>query len=416
MRRIYMLLATAALIVIALIWAAIFFQLRAVRETTLQASFRQGDNFSRAMAAHFSSFAWTLDLWLRHLREEWVDAPGHFSEEVALVRKPFSNEFEFDVLVLDTAGKLVFNSLPQPPGPRPEYDSVIFQSVRGNPADRLQILGPLADPRSGATRIQFIRPILRSDGNFAGVIALSIAPDELNRIYESIDLGPTGVLTLRRPDGGVLLRSRDYEQYIQRVRKSPITDLIDAQRESGNFIRPSNTYGYDAVYSFRRLTEYSLLVVISQSLDIALADYYQQRSVYWSAGGATSFLLLVLALIIAARIRRQEIDHRQLRDSEARFRSLVELSFDTFWEQDPQFRFTSMHGAGPAWREPLRRRTLGLTRWEVGYVNVSDDDWAAHRARLLAHESFRDLELCQRSDSGREFWISTSGEPVFDES
>jgi diguanylate cyclase (GGDEF)-like protein/PAS domain S-box-containing protein len=132
----------------------------------------------------------------------------------------------------------------------------------------------------------------------------------------------------------------------------------------------------------------------------------------------SGLLRRALALLTSATriIQWESRSTRELRESEARFRSLVELSFDTYWEQDAQHRFTLMRGAGPAWRDPTRRSVLGLRRWDVGYVNVSDREWAAHRAALDAHQPFSDLELCLRNEAGRDVWSSASGEPMFDES
>ncbi|HWA38391.1 MAG TPA: PAS domain S-box protein [Burkholderiales bacterium] len=101
-----------------------------------------------------------------------------------------------------------------------------------------------------------------------------------------------------------------------------------------------------------------------------------------------------------------------LLESESRFRSLLALSSDWYWEQDAQFRFTAITHASAAARAlvPLR---LGLKRWELGFINMTEADWAAHRRTLEAHLPFRDLVLCQRDEHGAKSWVSTSGEPIF---
>jgi diguanylate cyclase (GGDEF)-like protein/PAS domain S-box-containing protein len=101
-----------------------------------------------------------------------------------------------------------------------------------------------------------------------------------------------------------------------------------------------------------------------------------------------------------------------VRESEARFRSLCELSSDVFWEQDREFRFTAVSDSSGM----LDRRLIGQTRWEQPITNLSEDDWAAHRALLAAHQPFRDFEICRADAAGREIWYSVSGEPMFDAS
>jgi two-component system sensor histidine kinase UhpB len=98
--------------------------------------------------------------------------------------------------------------------------------------------------------------------------------------------------------------------------------------------------------------------------------------------------------------------------SEARFRSLLALSSDWYWEQDAQFRFTAIIHASADARALVPHR-FGMTRWELGYVNMTEADWAEHRRMLEAHLPFRDLALCQLDADGKPIWVSTSGEPIF---
>ena len=56
-----------------------------------------------------------------------------------------------------------------------------------------------------------------------------------------------------------------------------------------------------------------------------------------------------------------------LRESEARFRSLTQMSTDFFWETDAEHRVASVqHGPGYVPTEP---RVLGKTRWEIASVS-----------------------------------------------
>jgi diguanylate cyclase (GGDEF)-like protein/PAS domain S-box-containing protein len=102
-----------------------------------------------------------------------------------------------------------------------------------------------------------------------------------------------------------------------------------------------------------------------------------------------------------------------LEKSEQRFRDLTELSADWYWEQDAEFRFVDMSAGAQAMGIPAEF-FLGKQRWDFPWINMSVDDWAAHRAQLERHEPFRDLQLRRRDDSGESVVISVSGKPVFD--
>ena len=103
-----------------------------------------------------------------------------------------------------------------------------------------------------------------------------------------------------------------------------------------------------------------------------------------------------------------------LRESEARFRSLAGLSSDLYWEQDSEFRFTAVSGTGPR-VDSGRMEMVGKRRWERHYFNMTEADWAAHRADLEARRPFRDLELGRITEDGAVSWVTVSGEPMYDE-
>jgi len=110
---------------------------------------------------------------------------------------------------------------------------------------------------------------------------------------------------------------------------------------------------------------------------------------------------------------RKEAEAR-LQESEARFRSLTDLSSDWYWETDEQFRFTHFIGYRDGKSIISREDSIGKTRWELGALNLSEEDWAAHQRVLQSHQPFRDLELQRLDAEGRIYWVSVSGLPVFD--
>jgi diguanylate cyclase (GGDEF)-like protein/PAS domain S-box-containing protein len=101
-----------------------------------------------------------------------------------------------------------------------------------------------------------------------------------------------------------------------------------------------------------------------------------------------------------------------LRESEARFRSLTEMSSDFYWESDAQFRVTQIvHG--PNYPPDVLRGAIGKTSWEIPSVSPDEAAWTAFRATLDAHALFRDFEFGRRMPDGSVRHFSVSGEPRF---
>jgi PAS domain S-box-containing protein len=108
---------------------------------------------------------------------------------------------------------------------------------------------------------------------------------------------------------------------------------------------------------------------------------------------------------------------KDLRDSEARFRTLAEMSSDFYWESDAAHRLTKRASANRkvSTVSVFEQGTqIGQRRWEVPYLSPDEAGWQAHRAVLDAHLPFRDFELSRPGADGSERFIVISGDPFFD--
>ena len=104
----------------------------------------------------------------------------------------------------------------------------------------------------------------------------------------------------------------------------------------------------------------------------------------------------------------------ELRVSEERFRTLVQFSFDVYWESDAQHRFIRQEFAEGLADAPAPGSEIGKTRWEVPYLEPDAEAWRKHRETLDAHLPFRDFELARPTPDGGKRYVSVSGLPVFD--
>ena len=107
---------------------------------------------------------------------------------------------------------------------------------------------------------------------------------------------------------------------------------------------------------------------------------------------------------------------KELRASEERFRTLVQFSFDVYWESDAQHRFIRQEFAEGLTDAPAAGSETGKTRWEVPYLEPDAEAWRKHRETLDAHLPFRDFELARPAPDGGKRYVSVSGLPVFDKS
>ena len=101
-----------------------------------------------------------------------------------------------------------------------------------------------------------------------------------------------------------------------------------------------------------------------------------------------------------------------LAESEARFRSLTEISADFFWETDARHLCTAIE-FGSAYRgSRALGAKLGQTRWEILPASPGEAEWNAHRAEIAAHRRFVNFGF-SRIEDGEERFYEESGEPRF---
>jgi len=102
----------------------------------------------------------------------------------------------------------------------------------------------------------------------------------------------------------------------------------------------------------------------------------------------------------------------ELRESEARYRSLTELASDWYWEQDEQGNFTKV--SGPVLEMlGLRVDTFDGTSDENAEAGWNEEERAALQARIADRQPFLDFAFSRTHTDGSVQKFRVSGEPMF---
>jgi diguanylate cyclase (GGDEF)-like protein/PAS domain S-box-containing protein len=123
--------------------------------------------------------------------------------------------------------------------------------------------------------------------------------------------------------------------------------------------------------------------------------------------------LLQAARIIGGQVGqflRRKRAEEGLRESEARFRGLTQMSSDFFWETDENHLFTQLvHG--PNYRAQFATAIAGKTAWDLPYTMPDEAGWERLRAQFDAREAIREFEFGRPRSDGSSRYFQMSGEP-----
>ena len=244
-----------------------------------------------AFSEHTESAFQRVDYVLAELRGVWVNTPQAMTRAIE-ARHNLLGDAVLQIAIIDANGMLAYSDLG---GPRVDLsDREHFRVHAQLPYDdKLHVSRPVKGRVSGKWSIQLTRPIFKQ-GRFAGVIVMSVDPGYFTRFYQKIDLGAHGLVSIVRDSGEIMARFPEPDKYIGKlIDTAPFTAY--GLQHKGNFRRVAQTDGIDRIYSYFKMPEYGLNVLVSAGIEEQLAAVEQQQHTLLWIAGVASLLLMGLA-------------------------------------------------------------------------------------------------------------------------
>ncbi len=177
-----------------------------------------------------------------------------------------------------------------------------FESQRQG--DSLAVGTPRRDPTSGEWSIHFSRRLNSADGNFSGIVVISVDAAYFVSGYEASKLGEHGVLGILGTDG--VFRIRRTGDPVEVGSKVDYAAVMPSAEASDQAARLSvNAWDGVARYtSARELYDFPLAVIVGLSTDEQLASVRREMHAHlWRAFAGSLVLILVVAVL--SRMSRQ---------------------------------------------------------------------------------------------------------------
>ena len=406
---------------LALLWGVTWMLLHKELSRTYESARLDSTNLARVIAENEAGALHSIDLLVRYFAQEWARNRDTFPEVVRRHQEFLDRLSILQVAVTEKDGMMVFSSITGwskvDLSDRPHIRVHMRRS-----SDEAYISSPVLGRVSKQWTIQFSRPVIDAQGNFAGVVVASIPPPALVRDYQAVQLGEGSAISLVRFDGQTMSRSSGLDKAAG-VSLANTPGLDPKDPASGEYRRASMIDGVERLYNYQKVGDYPYTVYVGQAIETIEANYRRSQATFLVAASGTSLLMLMVFALFVSRVHREaEVHARQrhfdeeMRASEARFRLIAETIDSVVWSVDLQ-------NAGAVYISPSYEKIWGVEIAEATpelsmlATHAVDEDRAAVLSDLQIDETSEGFEheyRIQRPD-GTLRWIWGRGFPVRDD-
>ncbi len=315
-----------ALPILAILWAALLIQSSHDRKQALEAANTNTANLARAFEENVEKTVQNIDGLLLQLRSEYSLKPEELTDVIhRLALHKATAKLLIQVTVIDRQGMMAYNTRGLPAKPLDLSDREHFKVHLAEQADTLFISKPVLGRVSKKWSIQFTRKIFDRANRFSGVMVLSIDPEYFSGYYNTIDVGPKGVIALAGMDR--IIRARASKVAIDFEPKGILLPADLAYFDSGapptgNVTIVSPVDKIERIGAYRRLAGYPLLVVVAQAKEDVLTKTNARATNLLIAGIIFSIAIVIVTWYFWREERRKAEMHETLADNEELFRTL----------------------------------------------------------------------------------------------
>ncbi|MEV8473686.1 EAL domain-containing protein [Ralstonia sp. UNC404CL21Col] len=301
-----------AVVALLFIWSFTFHQLTQERDRLTRDAQARTQVEAQAFGEYSLGSARRVSEFLLDLRASWLAGREVF-EQVIRERQEIVRDLTFQVAVIDENGMLLYSSI-GPVTDRIDLSQREHFRVHKESGGRdvLFISDPVQGKVSKKWSIQFTRPILKA-GQFAGVVVVSVSPEQFASFANTLAIGKDGAATIIRESGQILARVPNPTAGIEKPPRRRQFNQPGAL-ETGSYRVVSGTDGVERIIGYHHVPEIGLYFLVGESVASVLAPYdgYRRTALVEAAASTLLLALLYFTLRYQGAERRRHLEEMRL--------------------------------------------------------------------------------------------------------
>ncbi|WP_298103818.1 EAL domain-containing protein [Bradyrhizobium sp.] len=350
------------------------------RERALKANQRELENTVQLITRHFDQQLEDFTIVLKDIAAR-LHASGISSEILGgqlstlawheeLRTKVGAYSDAAGISVFDAEGNLVNSSEVWPVPDVKIADRTYFKTLKsGGASTPIEIELVRGRVFSGGWAIIMAQRLTGPNGEFAGIVARSIAPATLEKYLASVVLRDGAAISIYRRDGILLARYPHFEHMIgTQIRDREIFQYLTSSSGRGTVRVTSPIDGQQRLASANSLRGFPIAVVASTTIDAALADWREQTRFLIVVAVMSAITIAILLSFFIRKLLAQHRIERQRLDTAINNMSQGLLLYDSSERLVVcNQRYIAMYGLSPDVVKPgLSFRDLLLYRKKIG--------------------------------------------------
>ncbi len=307
-RRISTLIGLAAAILILLTWWHVLALVEQGRQRELAAAERDLGNLTRLTQEHAIRTLRSADQVIHFVQSRYLEIGERLDLKALTANGVIDGEIFNQVGIIDAKGIYVLSNLPIT-NRLDLSDREHFKIHVASDAVGLFVSQPVLGRASGKWSIQMTRRITQPNGDFAGVVVISIDPDYFSSFYSALNLGPKGLTALYGVDGVARVRKVGAQEvYGNKASDAAMFGHLRRGQLTGSYTQQSVVDGVERLYYYRKVPQYELVVVAGLETQGLFANHRQARDALLLQAGLMTLLVLALASAIVRHLHRMRLE------------------------------------------------------------------------------------------------------------